>query len=254
MSFRPPELPDIVLDPPRGPVLVVAPHPDDEMMGPGGTLILHARAGDPISIVVVCDGSLGDPDGQFPREGYTDRRERETREVAQRFLATDDVHFFRFADGITEEDVDKVYPNLPPDPDDKRRALVHGLSTHLRGHVQRVRRRVGYYPWAGEFHAAHWGCGMAMENLMTNEPALFEETDVLGYEVWSTLVPDTLVDVTSTFETKLEAIRCYETQTHYVDYSRVVGGLNLYRGMLIPGPELNHAEAFKGKYRGGRRG
>lgn len=250
MSFRPPALPTFVSRPPSGRVLVVAPHPDDEMMGPGGALLLHRAAGDPISIVVVCDGSLGDPDGYFEKDGYAARRAQETRDVAKEFLGTEDVHFFGFVDGITEQDVDKVYPNLPPEPDEKRRVLVNGLSTHLRGHIQRVRPQVIYFPWVGEFHADHWGTGQAIENLVKNEPELFQDVSLMGYEVWATVRPDTLLDITSVFETKLKAIRCYETQTRYVDYSRVVGGLNRYRGMLIPGTETRYAEAFMGRYRG----
>jgi LmbE family N-acetylglucosaminyl deacetylase len=44
--------------PPRGGerVLLVAPHPDDETLGAGGTLALHARAGDPVLVLMVTDG------------------------------------------------------------------------------------------------------------------------------------------------------------------------------------------------------
>ncbi len=37
-------------------MLVVAPHPDDETLGCGGTIALHALAGDAIYVVVVTDG------------------------------------------------------------------------------------------------------------------------------------------------------------------------------------------------------
>jgi methionyl-tRNA formyltransferase/LmbE family N-acetylglucosaminyl deacetylase len=35
-------------------VLVVAAHPDDEVLGPGGTLIRHFKAGDEIRVLIVC--------------------------------------------------------------------------------------------------------------------------------------------------------------------------------------------------------
>ncbi|HZQ06706.1 MAG TPA: PIG-L family deacetylase [Anaerolineae bacterium] len=43
---------------PRGDarVLVIAPHPDDEATGCGGTMVLHTRAGDRVSVVQVTDG------------------------------------------------------------------------------------------------------------------------------------------------------------------------------------------------------
>jgi LmbE family N-acetylglucosaminyl deacetylase len=38
-------------------ILVVAPHPDDETVGAGGVIRLHADAGDQVTVVVVTDGS-----------------------------------------------------------------------------------------------------------------------------------------------------------------------------------------------------
>jgi LmbE family N-acetylglucosaminyl deacetylase len=40
-------------------VLVFAPHPDDEVLGCGGALALHARRGDHVRVVVVSDGGAG---------------------------------------------------------------------------------------------------------------------------------------------------------------------------------------------------
>ena len=44
--------------PPRGGerVLVLAPHPDDETLGCGGSIALHSRAGDAVCVVIVTDG------------------------------------------------------------------------------------------------------------------------------------------------------------------------------------------------------
>ena len=37
-------------------VLVIAAHPDDEVLGCGGTLALHARAGDEVHAAIACEG------------------------------------------------------------------------------------------------------------------------------------------------------------------------------------------------------
>src|SRR5437868_7787077 len=37
-------------------VLVIAAHPDDELLGCGGTVALHTRAGDEVTSVIVCEG------------------------------------------------------------------------------------------------------------------------------------------------------------------------------------------------------
>ncbi len=37
-------------------VLVIAAHPDDEVLGCGGTVALHARAGDEVHTAIACEG------------------------------------------------------------------------------------------------------------------------------------------------------------------------------------------------------
>src|SRR5204863_257689 len=37
-------------------VLVIAAHPDDELLGCGGTVALHTKAGDEVTSVIVCEG------------------------------------------------------------------------------------------------------------------------------------------------------------------------------------------------------
>src|SRR3954453_9086255 len=37
-------------------ILVIAAHPDDELLGCGGTGALHSKAGDEVTSVIVCEG------------------------------------------------------------------------------------------------------------------------------------------------------------------------------------------------------
>src|ERR1700694_2844427 len=37
-------------------ILVIAAHPDDEVLGCGGTIALHAKSGDRVAVVIVCEG------------------------------------------------------------------------------------------------------------------------------------------------------------------------------------------------------
>lgn len=63
-------------------VLVVAPHPDDEVYGCGGTLLLHREAGDHRTVAVVTDGRRSRAVGLGP-EAMAERRRREAREAAE---------------------------------------------------------------------------------------------------------------------------------------------------------------------------
>jgi len=60
-------------------VVVVAPHPDDEVLGCGGTLSLLARAGRTIEVIGVTDGEGSHPDSLVWTPSMLARRRREER-------------------------------------------------------------------------------------------------------------------------------------------------------------------------------
>ena len=39
-------------------ILIVAAHPDDEVLGCGGTIARHADAGDQVQVLIVAEGAL----------------------------------------------------------------------------------------------------------------------------------------------------------------------------------------------------
>src|SRR5262245_1746505 len=60
-------------------VLVVAPHPDDEVAGCGGPLSLHRRSWDQVTILFVTDGRLSRAGG-LDADAMARRRHAEARE------------------------------------------------------------------------------------------------------------------------------------------------------------------------------
>jgi LmbE family N-acetylglucosaminyl deacetylase len=78
-------LPDLALGARH--VVVVAPHPDDEILGPGGTLAVLARGGAEIEVVAMTDGELGAPAGRDVSDLASVRR-RETIAALARLLGT----------------------------------------------------------------------------------------------------------------------------------------------------------------------
>src|SRR5262245_56829881 len=90
-----PAQPTPLAAPARARVLCFAPHPDDEAVGPGGTLCLHARQRDPVRVVIATDGVAGDPERRFPELGYAERRRAESRAGMAR-LGVHDLVFWGF--------------------------------------------------------------------------------------------------------------------------------------------------------------
>src|SRR5919108_5200710 len=72
-------------------ILVLAAHPDDEVLGCGGTAALHARAGDRVTSVIVCEG-------ESLRYGPAGVGQREHVHRAAERLGVQDVRLLGFAD------------------------------------------------------------------------------------------------------------------------------------------------------------
>src|ERR1700754_4701713 len=80
-----PELKPAELVPPGARAVVIAPHPDDEVLGTGGLLARLSALGRKVLIVAVTDGTASHPDSPaWPVERLADVRPQETREALQR--------------------------------------------------------------------------------------------------------------------------------------------------------------------------
>ena len=73
-------------------VLVICAHPDDETLGPGGTLSLHAIKKDKVSVLIIADGETS-------RESHSKIEIRQKQAVqACSILGISDVEFLNYPD------------------------------------------------------------------------------------------------------------------------------------------------------------
>ncbi|MCC6416640.1 MAG: PIG-L family deacetylase [Gemmataceae bacterium] len=81
------------------PSVVFAPHPDDEALGCGGTIIRKRRAGAPVHLVFMTDGSQSHAH-LMPPEQLSALRREEARAAARTLgVAPEDVAFLDYPDG-----------------------------------------------------------------------------------------------------------------------------------------------------------
>ncbi|MCK5942101.1 MAG: PIG-L family deacetylase [Planctomycetes bacterium] len=221
MSELPPE-PALWRAPPNGRVLAFAPHPDDEVAGPGGTLALHAQQGDPVRVVVSTDGTNGDPDGRHPHD-YAALRRRESQ-AGMRVLGLDDAVYWGFPDGfeLSEQDL---------------RLGVDKALAELRAFAPDV----VYLPWQRDGHPDHHALHVVVTRALDQ---LDRDVLALGYEVWNAMIPDVIVDITATAEHKRRALRAHESQTDYVKIDVTLLGLAAYRSQVHLKGE-GYGEAFQ---------
>lgn len=83
-----------------GPALVMAPHPDDESLGCGGTIVHLRQLGYPVHVLFVSDGTLSHPNSaSYPAARLRHLRETEAREALQMLgVAADACTFMQLPD------------------------------------------------------------------------------------------------------------------------------------------------------------
>jgi LmbE family N-acetylglucosaminyl deacetylase len=214
---RPPLL---VSDFDSNPVLVLAPHPDDEVIGPGGTLLRHLAAGAPITVAILTDGRWGgyNPDGKL-----VDRRKDESRRAAQ-ILGFPAPIFFDAPDG-----------DLSHTP---------GILQKLIHLIQEKSPRYIYLPALTDGHPDHWSTNCLLHAALSKLPETITTNLILrGYEVWTPALANCCVDITSSADLKRQAIAVFPSQTTDHDYSAAALGLNTYRALQHQHGR-GYAEAF----------
>ena len=114
-------------------VLVLAPHPDDETIGCGGTLCLHRQRGDRTIVVCLTSGELGLK--HLPRRKAWAIREKEAR-VAAKILDVAKVYFLRQPDWMLGDHVEAA-------------------GNALRPVLEREQPQIIYLPHEGDGHPDH---------------------------------------------------------------------------------------------------
>ena len=122
-----------------GSALVFAPHPDDETLGCGGTIIRKREIGESVQVVFMTDGS-GSHRKFMPAAALSQRRQQEARAAVQTLgVEAAAVSFVGFEDGqleqraeavrdrirtiLTEHSPDEVYVTHPKEPHPDHAAL-----------------------------------------------------------------------------------------------------------------------------------
>lgn len=185
--------------PHEGRVLVLAAHPDDEVLGMGGTIAHHALVrGEPIRVVCLTDGSSS----QYP--GDTERRMQKDEEAVKAAALL----------GVT----DFVHLDLP---DMRLDTIPHvELNGVVEEHVRDFRPDVVYsvHPDVNRDHQAVFESvmvatrpvpGSTVRRLLTYAPLSSTEWSAPGYN-W--FVPNWFQDISETIDLKIQAFACYETE------------------------------------------
>lgn len=228
-SLQQPSVEPAVLDElASGPVLLFAPHPDDEVIGVGGTCLRHTAAGDEVHVIVAYDGALGRRGYEHMEDAaFVALRQDECRAACDA-LGFASVMFLGHPEGRELSDDD----------------LAKGAG-QMAALIRRFAPRTVYAPWQGESHPDHHtlACAVAVafDTLHASDDPVPE---LWTYEVWSTFPPSHVVDISAQWLAKASALALHHSQSSVRDLSHYVEGLNHYRSLYIDRPGATHAEGL----------
>jgi LmbE family N-acetylglucosaminyl deacetylase len=211
-------------------VLVIAPHPDDETLGCGGTLLKHLAAGDSVSWVIVTKAY----EPRWPSD-VIERREQEIEQVS-------DAYGFarRFRLTFPAARLDTV----------PLEELLHSINEI----VAEVKPEWIYTVNAGDIHSDHRVvfeatmsavksfASSGVQRLLSYET--ISSTDAMPPGATTVFVPNVYCDITPYLERKLEIMSLYRGEVHPYPMPRAlesIRALARFRGATVA---TEYAEAF----------
>ncbi|MEP6471785.1 MAG: PIG-L family deacetylase [Acidobacteriota bacterium] len=202
-------------------ILVLAAHPDDEVLGAGGSLALASSRGSAVRIWIATDGAAQEGAAEEGPEAYGARRRREARQAAG-VLGLPDPVFGGLADR-----------SLP----DGREALERAVREQLLD----FRPDLVLCPSPVEIHPDHRALAEALYGAVAasrpedSDHDQFRFLRLAFYEISQPFLPNTLVDIAGVADSKEAAIREYASQLTVRDYAGALRGLNVYRRLTLEG-------------------
>ena len=211
-------------------VLVVAPHPDDEVLGCGGTIAKYADNGDDVYVAIVTKGE----EPLFKVEQVVDVRNECLK--ADRVLGVKETIFMDFPASMIE--------NVP-------RYKFNEAFIQL---IQRIRPDIVYIPHRGDMQLDHkMVVDAAMVALrpkykhVVKRIYAYETLSETGWDipnVTNEFIPNVYNNISKFMDKKIEAMQMFKTQLSAYPNARslkAVEALAMYRGATV---NMNAAEAF----------
>ncbi|MBI1824717.1 MAG: PIG-L family deacetylase [Nitrospirae bacterium] len=185
-------------------ILVLAPHIDDETIGCGGSILRHSSSGSKVTVLYLAD--------------CTPERIREA-DAASSVLGISEKIFWKYQS--------KTLSQFPE------------IEQRLADLVNSVNPEIVYLPSFIDRHQDH----VALNGYFYKALSLIKKDFMIyTFEVWTTLIPNVVVDISNVIDWKKKALGCYSSQLESHNWLEGTIALNRYRGMIANAK--SHGEAF----------
>jgi LmbE family N-acetylglucosaminyl deacetylase len=217
-------------------ILVVAAHPDDEVLGCGATLCRRSKEGAQVHIAILGEGATSRGKRSDPGAKRQVAKLRKDARTAARRMGARGVRLYGLPDNrfdtvamldivkIVEGEIEKVRPDV--------------IFTHHGGDLNIDHTLV----FRAVLTATRPGCGLHVPEVYSFEVP--SATEWAFEKLGSSFCPNVFVDVTDTIEGKVQALLAYETETRSFPHPRSPETLRNLAAVRGSGAGMSAAEAF----------
>lgn len=188
-------------------ILIIAPHPDDEVLGCGGTIAKHIAAGEHVYLCIMTKG-----EEKYYGAAMLAEKRTEVLKVAQ-FMGITKVYFGDF----TAAHLDTIPQNQ--------------INQKLRKIIEEIKPEILFIPHQGDLHRDHqltFQCAMVAAKFILSAylkkiysyEALSETEQSSQYA--QQFIPTTYNDITTQLSKKLEALALYTTELREYPHPRSI--------------------------------
>jgi len=208
-------------------ILVIAPHPDDEVLGCGGTVARHVREGNEVYLLIVTKGYPPDWSEEFLKN-----RPKEIKK-ANKILGIKKTFFLDF-------------PAARLDTIPQR-----NLNDSILKVINEIKPTIVYIPHKGDLHKDH---RIIFESsLVALRPFYNNVKKILSFETLSEtewgfpieyFYPNVYVDISDTIDLKIKAFNQYRDEIKEYPHPRSVEGIEALAKKRGSEVNFKYAEAF----------
>lgn len=216
-------------------ILAIGAHPDDLELCCGGTLAKYAAAGHAIGMAIVTDGATGS--STIPADELVQIRKSEAQASANVIGAQ--FYWLGIGDGKLEYDLAaRMKINSLIRAFNPALIITHNPDDYISDHRLTAQHVLDAGLWA------HVGPLIPHEPPTPIVPSVAFMEPLLGIN----FLPERFIDISSSFETKAQMLRCHQSQQSWlkdygsVDYMEIIKVCARYRGMQSG---VQYAEGFR---------
>jgi N-acetylglucosamine malate deacetylase 1 len=203
--------PVVLQIPPAKRLLVLAPHPDDETLGAGGTLIRAIKSGAVVKTLYVTSG----------RASLRKAMEEEAREVSASV-------------GYETEFLGYPLNEIPIGGEAQERVAES---------INRFEPQIVFLPFLLDDHDDHRRVNHLLY-LADKRGLLRSKCDFWAYQVYSTVIPNVVVDITDVAAEKALSVNLWSSQKESRDWAHYILGMNAFNSRFLRHAGKRYVEAF----------